>query len=109
MKDFLSYGEEYHSPAPMVDMVKGRTIDSVPLATFTFKYRPRGRYFDHFLSDLNSHKTETNKSDVLLAERIIPPSHSSNALPADYYVQVDERTAAQIRRLEVLFLSAVIL
>ncbi|KAJ2919833.1 hypothetical protein MD484_g605, partial [Candolleomyces efflorescens] len=68
----VTYGDEYASPAPTVDMVRGRTIDTTPIATFTFKYRPY---------------------DILLASDIIPR-------PSSTQVKMDEKTAAKIKRLE---------
>ncbi|KAJ2934962.1 hypothetical protein H1R20_g2102, partial [Candolleomyces eurysporus] len=77
----VTYGEEYASPAPTVDMVRGRTIDTAPVATFSFKYRPY---------------------DILLANGIIPrPTPPPNTSSSSAQLEVDEETAAQIRRLEV--------
>ncbi|KAJ3524072.1 hypothetical protein NMY22_g11165 [Coprinellus aureogranulatus] len=72
------YGEEYASEAPTVDMVRGRTLDSEPMVSFSFKYRPYG---------------------MLLANGIIPqPVIAQQSSPRES--DVDEKTAAQIRRLE---------
>ncbi|KAF6763632.1 hypothetical protein DFP72DRAFT_872986 [Ephemerocybe angulata] len=76
------YGEEYGSPAPVVDMVRGRVIDSTPFVTFSFKYRPY---------------------DVLMANDIIPRpmlSTRTNVPSSSRNNEVDQKTAAQIKRLE---------
>ncbi|RDB22201.1 hypothetical protein Hypma_010723 [Hypsizygus marmoreus] len=36
----IAYGDEYYSPAPMMNNVAGRTLDAAPYVTFVFKYRP---------------------------------------------------------------------
>lgn len=104
------YGEEYTSEAPTVDMVRGRTLDREPAAVFTFKYRPYGKcpHIHSFSIELSRVNPEilvdktTSCLDVLLANGVIPrpvpgPQPSTSSQIAD----VDEKTAAQIRRLEV--------
>jgi len=80
----VKYGEEYHSPSPVVDMVTSRKVDQVPFASFTFRYRPLA---------------------MLMANGIVPrPSNFSynwsNASPNSRAVDNDESAAAEIRRLE---------
>ena len=97
----IRYGAEYAAPAPSVDMVRGRRLEPTPLVTFTFRYRPRSE--SHFQAHTGLPMSwHTLLSGILLANDIIPRPRSNPSIKGqEEKVDIDPKTAAQIRRLEV--------